>query len=633
MAGLLPIAAASILGLIAIGWPRWTDEAGTTRRRLLMAAAGLAGLVITASELLSLFHRLDFQALTIFWSALLVILLIFGLRSGTLVGGLQRLRSAGRAAANTSSGERLLLAAAACVALVLLLIALQSPPNTVDSLQYHMARVAHWAQNHSLRHYAATYHPQLWNAIGAEIAVLHLYVLARGDLLANLVQWAAMLGSAVAVSLLTAELGGSRRAQWLAMVFGASAPVALLQATSTQTDYAAGFWVVTTAALLLPVTRRSLTVPEWAATGLSQGVGMLTKGTFYPIAAAMVLLLLVWGWRAGRSLPRLARGMALVASLALALNLGYWWRNVVLYGGPFGNTGWIATRTAAGWQPMAPFARLLQESVLNLATPWPGLNDKLAVGVQGMSVILGSPQPAFDLIWAWNHEDLAGSPLHLIAFPIGLWIAAGTTESRTGRRTLGYALAVLAAFAAFSWLIAYNPYGLRHHIPLFLLWGPVLGVGLQDRVRPNWATIMSLGLLATAVPWIVFNSTRPLVGWVPRTRAQSVFEATRRELLFANVPELRQPYTLAAQAVLASGCHEVGTSLDSRDPEYALWWLLGAPARQIEIQSVRPLPSLEHVRDPAFRPCAVFCTNCGDRQVFDGLPLDGSFGHVRVYSE
>jgi hypothetical protein len=112
-----------------------------------------------------------------------------------------------------------------------------------------------------------------------------------------------------------------------------------------------------------------------------------------------------------------------------------------------------------------------------------------------------------------------------------------------------------------------------------------------------------------------------------------VFVAPRTDLLFANLAELKEPYVAGAAAIRETGCRQIGTSLDSRDPEYALWYLLGAPSDSLRIESVRPLESLEPLRDPEFEPCAVFCTNCGDRQLFGELPLQASFDHIRVYSQ
>ncbi len=78
---------------------------------------------------------------------------------------------------------------------LLFYIAVRSPSNTIDSLQYHMSRVMHWTQNQSLAFYPVYYEPQLFNPIYAEVVILNLRILAGGDWPANLVQWGSMVGT------------------------------------------------------------------------------------------------------------------------------------------------------------------------------------------------------------------------------------------------------------------------------------------------------------------------------------------------------------------------------------------------------------------------------------------------------
>lgn len=591
----------------------------------------LAAATAIFTELLSLLGLLNRSTLTGYW----ILVGVFAAWRGTAVGAHKR------AVLQLSSGVRsyldwplpfklasILLAA---LTTVLLAVALKSPPNTTDSLTYHMARVAHWAQAGNLGHYAASYHPQLWNAIGAELAVLHLYLLADGHAWVNLVQWSSLVGAVLAVSVLAAELGAGGPGQLVAAVFAATAPASILQATSTQTDLVAGFWVVASVALVMPLLNRSLGLLEWAALGSAIGMGMLTKGIYYPIAAPMLLLVFLLGWRRERSIRELSLGVVVILTAAFVMNLGYWARNLTTYGGPFGSAEWMSIRTSASFQPLAPIVRIVQEIAINFPTPWEPANGIIEDSVRSVSAFLGVPSPDFTIQWAWNHEDLAGSPLHMASFAVVSMYAIFAQSDRSSKAVRWYAFAIILAFAAFSWLIGFNPFGARHHIPFFLLAGPLLGVVLEGLGRPGFLTAALFAFLISSLPWVFLNQTRPLIGWKPRTRTQSIFRATERELIFANTPDSREAYTKGTRTILESDCDQIGTSLDSRDPEYALWWLLGAPSDSLEIRSVRPLPSLESLRDDSFHPCAIFCTNCGDRKEFLGLTLAEQEGRVSVF--
>ncbi len=89
-------------------------------------------------------------------------------------------------------------------------LAISVPPNTTDSLAYHMSRVVNWAHNHSVAHYPTHNLRQIDNPPWSSFAILHLWLLGGGDQWVNLVQWLSMMGCLVGVSLIAQELGAGR---------------------------------------------------------------------------------------------------------------------------------------------------------------------------------------------------------------------------------------------------------------------------------------------------------------------------------------------------------------------------------------------------------------------------------------
>ena len=69
-----------------------------------------------------------------------------------------------------------------CITIGLLLttfiIAVVAPPNNTDSMVYHMSRVAHWAQAHSLSFFATSTLRELYLNPLAEYGILHTYLLS-----------------------------------------------------------------------------------------------------------------------------------------------------------------------------------------------------------------------------------------------------------------------------------------------------------------------------------------------------------------------------------------------------------------------------------------------------------------------
>ncbi|MCK4894257.1 MAG: hypothetical protein KAT07_09835, partial [Calditrichia bacterium] len=76
-----------------------------------------------------------------------------------------------------------------CIILILiftLIIAIKSPPNNFDSMTYHMARVANWIQNKSIKFYPTSIPRQNYSMPLAEYMILHLQLISQSDQFANL---------------------------------------------------------------------------------------------------------------------------------------------------------------------------------------------------------------------------------------------------------------------------------------------------------------------------------------------------------------------------------------------------------------------------------------------------------------
>lgn len=181
--------------------------------------------------------------------------------------------------------------------------AVVAPPNTGDSLYYHMSRVAHWVQNRSVAHYPTHVLAQLHQNPGAEFILLHLQVLSGGDRLANLVQWSFLCFNLVGVSLLAARLGASPAVQLWAAVFAATLPMGILQASSTKNEHVHTFWLLCFLYGLLRL-REQVTWRDTLVTGAGLGLALLTKMTAYFYAFPFVLWFAVDTFRSREAFRR-----------------------------------------------------------------------------------------------------------------------------------------------------------------------------------------------------------------------------------------------------------------------------------------------------------------------------------------
>jgi hypothetical protein len=591
-----------------------------------------------------------------------------------------------------TSTDGLLAGAIVVLCGALLAVAWISPPNNVDSLLYHMSRVVHWAQDHGLQHYPTARDHQLLKPIWAETAMLHLRLLWGNDRPVNLVQWFSMVGSIVGGVSLAALLGSNRAGRILTAAFILSIPMGVLQATSTQNDYVVGFWAVSAAFFVIRSIGSQSTGFDRLCLALTLGIGFLTKGTYYVYAPLFMVWYFVARWR-GIGFRKMVLEGLVMAGLALALNLGFWARNVETFGGPYGTSDWLQANLwirfpqpsessleesqpafVAAFTPAAGFVnlaagigafdprvslapgtdganaaasvpaadkpvvaligRVLRTAAFNLVTPVSRVNDAIVAGLRMWPEVFGDPYLAEWRQVAWNHEDTAPNPVHFVlilgAAPLVLFRNSGRRPGVARR----YALAVLGSYLLIPVVIGHGPtiWGIRYQLPFFVLAGPMLGCAASNERGGPAARWISGALLLLALPYLALNNTRPLVGLTPwPTRIGSVLTSTPTEILFASNERLLESYVSGTDLVRESGCQQVGLRIDSDDLEYVFWWLLQAPQSGIRIESVFVTERLKPLLDPTFHPCAILCTICGDRVGLHGLPMAADLDRLDVF--
>jgi hypothetical protein len=518
--------------------------------------------------------------------------------------------------------------------MILLLIAWEAVPNTTDSLLYHMSRVVHWAQNKSLQHYPTQYHPQHWNPPWAEMAILNLRLLWGNDKLANLVQWFSMLGSMIGVSALTGLLGAGRREQMLSSAFVASIPMAVLQATSTQNDFVTAFWLVCLTYFVVLSKKRGLDHLERLSLALTIGLGLLTKGTFYLYAFPLLLWFFIPrlvnnGFR--KSLPI---GLTLIGIICI-LNLGYWTRNIITYGGPLGEKEFIGVTTQLRTTPELWITAITDQVALNFVSSIPRLNAIVNSTVAGIHNLVGVDIGDFRLIASWNHEDLAANPLQMLSVPIALAVIWILKRRAISRLVWQFSNVLLGCFIVFSVVVEYNNYNVRLQLPFFVLWGVVFGAAAYYAELKSFNYLAAVMLLTASIPWLVLNRSRPLIGFLPHTMmGESVIREPPEVVLFANWTHLSNSYVEVTKTVKESNCREVGLKIDSADIEYPYWWLLDAPQSGIRIEAVDISVELERYVDPEFNPCVIICSGCELQESLNGRIWFKDFGNdIVLYTD
>lgn len=519
--------------------------------------------------------------------------------------------------------ERWLLGGVVLIVSSVGVVGLISPPNNWDSLSYHMSRVMHWIQNGTVAHYPTNILRQLHQNPWAEYAIMHLQVLCDGDRLANSVQWFSMGGALVAISLVAGQLGITRMGQTYSVVSCATIPMGILQGSSTYNDYVVSFWLATFVYFAL-ATKERPNAPNAFLTGTALGLAILTKATAYLFAAPFLLWLAYSLIRSRRTQG--VRAILLILLVTMAMNLAHLHRNWGLYGNPLGpgqesSTG-AHRYSNDGLTVRYAVSNIVRNVALHVGT-FGRLNAVLEELIRGLHGLLGLDVNDRHTTWGGTEfhvpslsfkEDSGGNPIHFFLVVASTLIILLVRPFRE-RRLIPYVACVAIGFVLFCSYLKWQPWHSRLHLPLFVLWSPVVGFFLTV-VRPRWITyLIFIAIVAGAALSLLHNSSRRLLG------PASIWRASRTEQYFTNHPTFLLPYTGAVDFVVRSGCTDVGLALGGNGCEYPLWVLFGARTEQaVRIEHV-PVGNLSRVAGAAdrfkgFVPCAIIMVSPSHPRVF-----------------
>jgi len=616
-------------------------------RVAFLKASIVWGLVVVAStEALSLFRALSFPALTAVWTLASVVAAL----------GVWRRRSllVGRLRANAGDRPRLLLVLAllpiAAIVVATGLIAWVAHPNTYDSMAYHMARVAHWIADGTVADYPTNILRQLYEPPWSEFAVLQLLVLSADNHLANLVQWFAMIGSVSAASLVALQLGATVRGQVLAATLVATLPMGILQASSTQTDYVVAFWLICDIYLALAfVNQRTPQAAAWFASAL--GLAMLSKGTAYIFAAPMVLVLGYWMLTRLRS--RVVWPALIMLLIPVAINGGYFVRNEALFQNPLAPAADNADLVNDVHSPQAIASNLVRDGVLQFGTPSASLNSLIERGIsrvhsQVLHIALSDPATTFpNATFQVNSlsldEDYAGNPIQAILAIAAVLFTFGLALRRAPPPLqLTYSVGLVLACALFAAYLKWQPWHSRLELPVLVVAMPLVGALVATRGKAALVGLLGAAVCVAALPWVIDNQTRPLVGFAFPTQPRllpdgtTIFSASRTDLYFAKRPELASGYVTVAALAMQSGCREVGFWSGPADWEYPLWVLTTPPAGRSRVDGVIVNNQSIHAPGFASQPCALVAVipNQPESVVVGGVDFVKSWsdGGVSLYT-
>lgn len=592
------------------------------RARVLVTAVIGGSLVVAITEGLSLVNGLTRDGVALAWAGVLVAALVSAWRRRLLRAPVT-MRSAITAWRAMPSLTRAWWSASLLLILLTGGAALLKPSTNFDSMTYHLSRCVHWMQNQDTAHYPTHNLRQLYLNPWSEFAITHTMLLSGGDRYASVLQWLSMIGSLIAVTLITDQwrvghaADTSARSRALAVLIAVTVPAGIVQAASTQNNHAVTFWILCAVYGIQRSHQASrLRLDDAALIGASAGLAVLTKGIAYVYLAPFVVWLAVTWLRRTRLRALVIPALGMVG-LVLLLNAGHWWRNLVLFDHPLGPTAASSPDHHLGlyrnmvWGPAPLASNLIRNAALHAGTPFPATNTTLTEAIAGLhDRVLGLDPSDPRTTWTGTtfkvpdlstNEDSIGSPLHLVLVVWALgWITLNAHRRKLPRGLAAYALAVFVAVVLFSGLFKWQPWHSRLHLPFFLLGAPLAGHALA-RVRARClVNAMSIALIAAA----------GLFSAATYKTIVRVHDQPRSMQHFASSPNLAPPFQHAVDLLAQAECATIGLYQSSDAWEYPWWPLLNdAGVKPVEIRHVKVSNVSRRTSTASFDPCAVIVSD------------------------
>ena len=599
---ILPLACFAALYLnfkLRFGW----------RESFLLAAITWGILTAFFTEALSLFRAIEFWTLVIAWTLATLAAFFLWIKNARLASSFNLSISL----QTLSFLDYFLLAAIAVIGIVLGIICFYAAPNNWDSMTYHLGRAVHWIQNKNVAFYPTHILRQLHMSPWSEYALMHILILSQtSDLFVNFMQWFAMVSSLIGVSLIAEQLGAATRGQTFSAAIAASIPMGILQATSTQNDYACAFWLVCFVYFGLRFKSSGMQMKDILPVGLSLGLAILTKATAYLFAFPFLVWFALSVWQSQR--VKALRPLMIIAALVIMLNAAMYWRNYSLYGSPLGPDREMPSRAKYSneiFTPASVASNLIRNFAIHLGTPDYRINiwlDRLVYSIhEKMGIDTNDSRTTwmgteFHVFYLSYYEGKAGNLLHtlliLIVIPLFLFHKFDKTEANK------YLIALLAGYFIFSAYLKWQSWNSRLELPLFVLWSPLMGYTLSKaRLRPVMDFIV-IGLMICSIPYVTGNESRPLLG------KQSIFLRDREWQYFIRNKDLYDDFIEARSFLERRGCSQIGLMLDADSWEYPFWKLLNnsslAPVRMEHVNVKNLSNTLDDPFPPnSFTPCAI----------------------------
>lgn len=446
---------------------------------------------------------------------------------------------------------------------ILLIQGFSYPPNTWDSMTYHMSRIVYWMQNHSIEYFVTNNSRQNILTPGAEIIILFPQLLLETDRFANFLQlfgWILVYLSNVSIAkILNPNI--SKNNLILVGILSLSIPMSLLQATSTQNDLICSGFLCLSIFNLIVVSRKPKFILGWFHLGVSVSLIYLIKPTGILFFLPFTIYFLIKDFSKLRTIRKAWINMLFSFFIVLLIVIPDMSRK-------FNETG---TLNGDRYNISYTFSDSIQTRFLNSAMglfyhfPYVEICNSEVYKTIADNTISAYPKQNPCLSAKTIHEDLIGNPVHillLLFLPIIFLFS-------TNRFNVSHRLFI--TLPLFSWILFHffikdQPWISRLQLPLFSVL-PLTLVYLRTIKLDKILVLLCMFSFVLSLLIINLSASRPFV---------RIFDLNfnRTNSYYTNLPKIKERDNRILIALEKNNCRKFGLLMSDDSWDYPLSWFL-----------------------------------------------------------
>lgn len=442
------------------------------------------------NETLSLFNMLDYKHLFIIYFLFVVLLSTYMVKKRKrLVFEIKELALH----AKTNRGMYLLFGG---FFFLMMLLAIFTIPYNWDSMTYHLPRIAHWAQNKSIAHFATGDVRQLTSPTLSEFINLQVYIFSgRKDSFLNLLQYACFATNAMLVYFITKYLGATDKYCWISSLLFISMPIAFGESLNTQVDHFSTMWLLIFVYFLLELLEPTYCLKRnkeniWKVVILSSciGFGYLAKPSI------MFAIVIFACWLLGVCIRRKDKVqdifvlIALASIIILVIVMPEIIRNIISFGA-ISHSEAGAKQLIGTLNPIYMFVNAIKNCAMNFPNEYINIGGLIEYGVYWIAYKLNvdinhssiaEHGVEFHLHKAGEYgHDTAINPIIMIFTTIVLfWLLVRRIKKEKICFSEIYLWVAISCFGIFCFVLRWEAYVTRYMLSYFALLCPVVSIWL-----------------------------------------------------------------------------------------------------------------------------------------------------------